>query len=144
MLTSYEEFLDQNRVEEIWLTKMLLELGMPQHLRGFKCAVTAIILCMKNSKYLDAVTTELYPAAGRILGIKSSAVERALRNAIEIAWLYGDTEFQHSIFGRSVSPSRGKPTNTAFISTMYYKMRREFVICGKRDASNNVGFSPIG
>lgn len=144
MITSYEELLDQNRAEEIWLTRLLLELGMPQHLKGFKCAVTVIILCMKNSGYLDATTTELYPAAARILGTTSAGVERALRNAIEIAWLYGDTEFQHDIFGRSVSSSRGQPTNAAFIHTLYYKMRRELVVCGKRDISKDIGFFPIG
>lgn len=144
MLTSYEEFLDKHRAEEAWLTRRLLKLGMPQHLRGYKCATVAIILCMERSEYLDAITTELYPAMSKILSISTGAVERALRNAIEITWLYGDMESQCDLFGNSVNPHKGRPTNTMFIATMYYAMRREFVICGKRDASTNIGFFPIG
>lgn len=126
MLTSYEEFLDQHMGEEIWLTHCLLNLGMPQHLSGFKCAMVAVVLCKERPEYLDAITGELYPAIAKIVGASTAAVERALRNAIELTWLYGSMEFQHDLFGNSVDPEKGKPTNAMFIATMYYRMRREF------------------
>lgn len=143
MLTSYEEFVSKHRAEEFWLTKQLLDLGMPQHLKGFQCAVIMIAMCVEHPEYLHAITTELYPATARVLGGNASAVERALRNAVEVAWTYGDPERQHIIFGNSVNAAKGKPTNIMFISTMYYKMRRELVICGKQNASSDTGFLPI-
>lgn len=126
MLTSYEEFLDQHRGEEIWLTHCLLNLGMPQNLRGFKYAMIAVVLCKKRPEYLDAITGELYPAIAKIVGASTASVERALRTAIELTWLYGNMESQHDLFGNSVRPEKGKPTNAVFIATVYYRMRREF------------------
>ena len=133
MLTSYEEFLDQHRREEIWLTHCLLKLGMPQNLRGFKCAVVAVTLCMEQPGYLNNITGELYPAVAKVVGTSIVSVERVLRTAIELTWLYGNMEFQHDLFGNSVRPEKGKPTNAVFIATVYYRMRREFVVCGKQD-----------
>lgn len=126
------DFWNEHRIEEVWLSSQLLRLGMPQHLKGFKCIIIAVVLCVKHPEYLDEMTCSLYPAVAQIMHTTPSRVERAIRYVIETAWLYGDIEYQRDVFGSSVNPSKGKPTNGMFISTMYYKMRRELVVCGKR------------
>ena len=45
-----------------------------------------------------------------------SRVERAIRHAIEVAWGRGEQGIVESIFGYTVSASKGKPTNSEFIA----------------------------
>ena len=54
-----------------------------------------------------------------------SRVERAIRHAIEVAWGRGQTDTVESIFGYTVSASKGKPTNSEFIAMIADKLRLE-------------------
>ena len=44
------------------------------------------------------------------------AVERAIRTAIEKAWQYGDLQKMYALFGNSINPEKGKPSNAEFIA----------------------------
>lgn len=54
-----------------------------------------------------------------------SRVERAIRHAIEVAWGRGQADVVESIFGYTVSASKGKPTNSEFIAMIADKLRLE-------------------
>ena len=54
-----------------------------------------------------------------------SRVERAIRHAIEVAWGRGQQDVVESIFGYTVSASKGKPTNSEFIAMIADKLRLE-------------------
>ena len=47
----------------------------------------------------------------------------AIRHAIEVAWGRGQTDAVESIFGYTVSASKGKPTNSEFIAMIADKLR---------------------
>ncbi len=50
---------------------------------------------------------------------------RAIRHAIEVAWGRGQQEAVESIFGYTISESKGKPTNSEFIAMIADKLRLE-------------------
>ena len=42
-------------------------------------------------------------------------MERDIRSAIDYAFNYGDPKVLYGIFGNSIAPGKGKPTNAMFI-----------------------------
>ena len=54
-----------------------------------------------------------------------SRVERAIRHAIEVAWAKGEMDVNNSMFGNTISASKGKPTNSEFIAMIADKLRIE-------------------
>lgn len=51
--------------------------------------------------------------------------EKAKTNAIEVAWSRGKNDAVESIFGYTISASKGKPTNSEFIAMIADKLRLE-------------------
>lgn len=113
---------DQNRPGEIdadlnsEIRRLLLEIGIPDHLLGHGRLVTAIALVVEKPDLLGAITCELYPEVGKIHNTTKHRVERAIRHAIEVAWDRGDLDVLMDLFGNTISRSKGKPTNSEFIA----------------------------
>lgn len=100
------------------VTKMMHEIGVPPHIQGFQYLRKAIIMAVENPKVMEGVTKVLYPGVAKEFETTSSRVERALRHAIEVAWDRGDIEVLERYFGNTVSPAKGKPTNSEFIAML--------------------------
>ena len=60
--------------------------------------------------------SELYRLAAMFNNTTPQSVEKALRYAIEQAWTHGTAFMQHFLFGNTIDPEKGKPTNAEFIS----------------------------
>jgi two-component system response regulator (stage 0 sporulation protein A) len=112
---------DRDRGREI--RHQLLELGVPDHLKGHGHLVTAVTLVCQEPRLITAITTELYPAVANLHGETPSRVERAIRHAIEVCWERGDLDVLRAVFGNTVSASRGKPTNGEFIARLANLLR---------------------
>lgn len=97
---------------------VLRELGIPPHLRGYRYLKTAILLVMKNPEHAYAITKKIYPEIAQLYGTTEQKVARAMRNAIEVAWLRGDLDVQHRYFGNTVSSEKGRPTNVEFLAVV--------------------------
>lgn len=95
---------------------LLIELGVPEHILGSKYLLKAILAVVENEDLLNAVTGELYPIVAEAYSSTASKVERAIRHAIEVAWDRGDLDVLADYFGNTVSPRKGKPTNSEFIA----------------------------
>ncbi len=98
------------------VSDLLSKLGVRRSLAGHRYLVAAIALETAGSgairpKYLYTVVADYY-------GVTPLAVEKAIRYAIESAWITGDIYTQHSMFGLSVDEFRGKPTNAEFIARL--------------------------
>lgn len=106
---------------EARVTNILHEIGVPAHIRGYHYMREAIILSIADMDVLNYITKELYPAI-------ASRVERAIRHAIEVAWNRGQVEVLDSLFGYTISNSKGKPTNSEFIALIADKLRLELMI----------------
>ena len=97
---------------------MLRDLGIPDHLRGFACLQTAIILVMRSPQMIYNAMTVLYPLVGTEHGMEVASVERAMRTAIETGWDRCGEQMQYKYFLLQVDPKRGKPSNTHFIARL--------------------------
>ena len=82
--------------DELTVTEILHQIGVPAHIKGYQFLRDAILLTMN---------------------------ERAIRHAIEVAWDRGDVDTLNSYFGYTIHNLRGKPTNSEFIAMIADKMR---------------------
>ena len=83
---------------------------------------------MEYNDIINSVTKILYPSVAKKYSTTTSRVERAIRHAIEVAWDRGDLDTLNSFFGYTVQNSRGKPTNSEFISMVADRLRLELKI----------------
>ena len=105
------------------VTEAILEIGIPAHVKGYHYVRCAIMLAVTDPEAINAVTKIIYPSVAKQFKTSSSRVERAIRHAIEVAWDRGDVDVLNSIFGYSISSSRGKPTNSEFIAMIADRLR---------------------
>ncbi|MDR1616309.1 MAG: sporulation transcription factor Spo0A [Syntrophomonadaceae bacterium] len=110
---------------EVEVTKVIHEVGVPAHVKGYQYLRDAIILVVEEVNYLGAVTKELYPTIAQKYDTTPSRVERAIRHSIELAWDRGDIDKLNRLFGYTVSVDKGKPTNSEFIAIIADKLRLE-------------------
>jgi len=110
---------------EIEITRIIHEIGVPAHVKGYQYLRDAIMLVVDEISYLGAITKELYPTIAKKYGTTPSRVERAIRHAIELAWDRGDIEKLNKLFGYTVNGDRGKPTNSEFIAIIADRLRLE-------------------
>ena len=109
--------------DEINVTEIMHQLGVPAHIKGYQYLREAILMAMKNPDYINAVTKRLYPEIAQRDHATPSRVERAIRHAIEVAWDRGDVDTLNRYFGYTIHNMRGKPTNSEFIAMIADKMR---------------------
>lgn len=112
---------------QISITKMLHELGMPSHIKGYQYIREGITMVYDNPEIVGGITKELYPDIASKFDTTVSRVERAIRHAIEVSWNRGNWDFMEEVFGHSVDIDKAKPTNSEFIVTIADKLRLEFV-----------------
>ena len=112
---------------EISITRMLHELGMPAHIKGYQYIRDGIIMIYNHPDMIGGITKELYPDVASKYKTTVSRVERAIRHAIEVSWNSGNWDLMEEIFGHSVDIDKAKPTNSEFIVTIADKLRLEFM-----------------
>lgn len=105
------------------VTRMIHEIGVPAHIKGYLYLRTAIIMAVENMDVLNAVTKQLYPDIAKEYGTTDTRVERAIRHAIEVAWERGNIDTIHELFGYTIQADKGKPTNSEFIALVADKIR---------------------
>lgn len=113
---------------EMKLTDIILQIGIPAHIKGYHYLRTGIIFVMKDPQLINAVTKQLYPMIAKKHGTTATRVERAIRHAIEVAWERGDPATLQSYFGNTMQLERGKPSNSEFIAVLSDKLRLKFDI----------------
>ena len=107
------------------ITKILHELGIPSHIKGYQYIRNAIGIIYERPETIGGITKELYPELASKFDTTVSRVERAIRHAIEVSWNRGDWDLMEEIFGHSVDIDKAKPTNSEFIVTIADKLRLE-------------------
>ncbi len=112
---------------QIEVTNILHSLGIPSHIKGYQYIRTAILMVYENPGFIGGITKELYPDISIRFNTSIQRVERAIRHAIEVAWLRGDIMLMEEIFGHSVDIDRAKPTNSEFIVTIADKLRLDMI-----------------
>lgn len=105
------------------VTRVIQQMGMPAHLKGYQYLRDAIIMVVDEMNLMGAVTKELYPLIAEKYNTTPSRVERAIRHAIELAWDRGNVEMINKFFGYTINMDRGKPTNSEFIAMVADRLR---------------------
>ena len=119
-----EENINKESVElEAQVTKIIHQIGVPAHIKGYQYLRTAIMMTVNDNDIINSVTKILYPSVAKRYQTTSSRVERAIRHAIEVAWDRGDVDTLNSYFGYTVQTNRGKPTNSEFIAMIADNLR---------------------
>lgn len=99
-----------------YITKLLLQLGVPAHLNGYHYLRDSIAwLLSQGPGPRIPVTKELYPVLADRFRTRPTRVERGVRHAIEVAWSRGDRAALDKLFGHSINRYSGRPTNSEFI-----------------------------
>lgn len=101
---------------ELKVTDVIHQIGVPAHIKGYHYLRDAIMMSVADMRAVGSITKILYPSIAKQYHTTSSRVERAIRHAIEVAWDRGDLETLQGYFGYTVSNTKGKPTNSEFIS----------------------------
>ena len=111
---------------QVSITKMLHELGIPSHIKGYQFLRDAINIVFDRPDVIGGITKELYPELAGKYDTTVSRVERAIRHAIEVSWNRGSWDMMEELFGHSVDIDKAKPTNSEFIVTLADKLRMDF------------------
>lgn len=102
---------------------LLLSLGIPANMKGFKYIRSAVEAI--NSAGPVPLSGGIYKEVALLYNTTPACVERCIRHAIEHAWLKGDIDLQHELFGYTVSDARGKPTNSELICMIADVVKRK-------------------
>ena len=111
---------------ETQVTRIIHQIGVPAHIKGYQYLRTAILLTVKDSDIINSVTKVLYPSVAKKYQTTTSRVERAIRHAIEVAWDRGDVDTLNAYFGYTIQNNRGKPTNSEFIAMIADNLRLKY------------------
>jgi len=101
---------------ERYITDIMLDIGVPAHLKGYHYLRDAILLSGRDMEVVSSVTKLLYPTVAKRFKTTNQKVERAIRNAIEVSWERGNTETFERMFGYSAQEGRTRPTNSEYIA----------------------------
>lgn len=126
--TSAVRLPDEDLEIEMRVTNIIHQIGVPAHIKGYQYLREAIIMTIHDMEAINAITKILYPTVAKKFKTTSSRVERAIRHAIEVAWDRGDVDTLQEYFGFTVSGTKGKPTNSEFISMVADRLRLELKI----------------
>ena len=111
---------------EAQVTKIIHQIGVPAHIKGYQYLRSAILMTIEDSDIINSVTKILYPTVAKKYQTTTSRVERAIRHAIEVAWDRGDVDTLNSYFGYTIQNTRGKPTNSEFIAMIADNLRLKY------------------
>ncbi len=108
---------------ERYVTQIMLDMGIPAHLKGYHYLREAILISERDMKTVTSVTKLLYPSIAKRYNTTEKKVERAIRNAIEVSWKRGNIQTFEELFGYSSVSGRQRPTNSEYICRLADKIR---------------------
>ena len=111
---------------EIDVTNLLLEIGIPAHIKGYQYIREGIMLSFYDKNMLHYITKCLYPTIAKKYKTTSSSVEKTIRHAIEVAFRRGNRQVLEEIFSNTICSKKTKPTNSEFIALLTDKLRLEY------------------
>ncbi|MDE7322979.1 MAG: sporulation initiation factor Spo0A C-terminal domain-containing protein [Lachnospiraceae bacterium] len=99
-------------------TCQMVNLGFQARQRGYRYLREAVWVAYRDSAALEAITKRLYPAVAKRFDTSDKQVERAIRNAIETAWMQGEPETLRAFFGEIYGDGTIRPTNKEVIDRL--------------------------
>ena len=131
ILDTKRKFTEKNIVFDgsidLVISNILIEIGIPVHLSSHHYAKEAIKMILNRPDIIHSVTKTLYPEITKMFNTAHSTVERTIRQAIEIAWIEGNNDFQDELFKYPNEHIRTGPSNSKFLFCIaeYVKISRK-------------------
>lgn len=101
-----------------WARDMLHSLSFPAHLKGTGYLLYSLPLIACSPSPGRLLGKPLYSLIAQHFATTPAAAERAMRTAIEATWLSGNLSSIAVLFGYTVSPEKGKPTNNECLAML--------------------------
>lgn len=102
---------------KVEITKILIELGIPINLQGFKYFRECVYKVIKEPLVMKKVTKCLYPQVGDIFDVKGTVVERCMRHAADLGYYKTGFKSINKYFGISCLDGWNyKPTNSELVA----------------------------
>ena len=98
------------------VSNLLISLRVPTKLRGYGCAREAVLCLMRDPEM--SITKEVYPRVAQICDGSAVQVERAIRGAIQAAWINQDDTVWPQYFRPCADGTIPRPTNAAFLTRL--------------------------
>ena len=111
---------------EVVVTELMHEMGIPAHVKGYQYLRDAILRVLSDENLVNNITKELYPKVANKYNTSPDRVERAIRHAIELAWVRGNVDLMTEYFGYTINLQKGKPTNAEFIAMVSDRIRLNY------------------
>jgi len=109
--------------DEVSITRLLQEMGVPAHFKGYNYLRDAVRLVLRDNQMLGgSLTKKLYPKLAEKYGSTPGGVEAAIRNAVLAAWESGNREFLVKLSGGNLRKGRF-PTNSMVIAKLADELR---------------------
>ena len=109
----------QEKRYEMSREKVLLNnLGIRSNLLGYNYILDALRMVQEDADALKNITKELYPELAKLYRTQPCNIERAIRHAIEHAWNIGNVDLKNEIFGYTIHPEKGRPSNGEFLAAV--------------------------
>ncbi|MDD6811898.1 MAG: sporulation initiation factor Spo0A C-terminal domain-containing protein [Lachnospiraceae bacterium] len=111
------------------ISGLMLELGIPAHLKGYQYLRAAIVMCVEDMELIGSVTKLLYPDLAKRYMTTDQKIERAIRNAIEVSWERGNGDIFERLFGYRNGTEHSRPTNSEYIASVadYVRLEQGFI-----------------
>lgn len=105
--------------------ELLEQMGMHASLRGHGYLCSAAALAFERESRLYAVGKGIYEPIAAHHNTSKENVERLIRHAIESTMSAARARGVYSLFGNTIDPAKGKPTNAQVIAMLVQRMRVE-------------------
>lgn len=100
------------------IKEVLLELGVPHHIKGYTFIKQSLIMIGDDTSYRYDICRHLYLDVANVYDTTPSRVERAIRHAIEKVFANTDIDVIKKYFGNSIEVHKGKVSNKHFLITL--------------------------
>lgn len=97
------------------IKEIIMETGIPPHLKGYEFILRAIELLVEDRSRLFNLQKLVYDPIARENHTTSTRVERDIRNAIEVAFTRNIQEKGYRYF-RYIGLNKGKPINREYLA----------------------------
>lgn len=104
---------------------LLRQMGMHASLKGFAYLSCAAALAFESEARMFHVGRDIYEPLAVHYGTSKENVERLIRHAIESTMSAARAGSVYSLFGNTIDPAKGKPTNAHVIALLVQRMRVE-------------------
>jgi hypothetical protein len=96
----------------------LLRIGIPYNINGAKYLIRAVEIAVESPDAVMNITKRIYQIIAIESNTKAANIERAIRNASDIAWSKNRIAFLNTIFGVDIYEEQDRPCNGEFIALL--------------------------